>query len=256
MSIHRQVIIHESKDALVSAVASRFIRTVARIQAEKPLVNVVLTGGTVGIGILAGVNASPDRDSIDWERIALWWGDERWVPRGHADRNEQQALDALLSHVAIPEQNIHTMPSSDEGIELDAAAAQYAATLRENAEAGAELPHFDVTFLGMGPDGHIASLFPHRGELAEASSPVIAIRDSPKPPPERISLALDTINSSERVWLALAGTDKASPLGLALAGVSPNLVPAAGVEGRRRTVFFVDDDASADVPRDLIAAEY
>lgn len=256
MTAHRQVIVHDSKDALVSAVAERFISTVTRLQALQPTVRVVLTGGSVGIGILAAVNASPGRGKIEWDRLQLWWGDERWVARGHADRNDQQAREALLDHVAIPAANIHAFAGSDEGLSLDAAADAYASSLTELAAPGQQLPRFDIVFLGVGPDGHIASLFPNREEVTLTGVSVVAVRKSPKPPPERLSLTLSTINSAERVWLALAGADKASPLGLALAGASPILVPVAGAEGRRRTVFFVDRDAAAEVPRDLIAAKY
>lgn len=82
------------------------------------------------------------------------------------------------------------------------------------------------------------------------------MRNSPKPPPERLSLTLSAINSSDRVWLVMAGADKASALGLALAGVSMFEVPAAAAEGRKRTVFFVDKDAAAEVSDDLIATDY
>lgn len=256
MGIHRQVIVHDSKDALVAAVAARFISTVARLQAQQPAVRVVLTGGSVGIGILAGVYESAERDRIDWQRIELWWGDERWVAGGHADRNDQQARDALLGHVGIPAANVHAFPAADAGLGLDDAAVAYAADLESYAPERADGSRFDILFLGVGPDGHIASLFPNRDEIAMAGPSVLAIRNSPKPPPERLSLSLRVINSSERVWLALAGADKASALGLALAGASPHLVPVAGAEGRRRTVFFVDREAAAEVPRELIASEY
>jgi 6-phosphogluconolactonase len=107
----------------------------------------------------------------------------------------------------------------------------------------------------VGPDGHIASLFPEHASVHETERTVIAETDSPKPPAERLSLTLPVINSSERIWLVLAGADKASALGLTLAGVSLNEVPAAGVEGRRSTLFFVDADATAEVPDDLTTTE-
>ena len=128
----------------------------------------------------------------------------------------------------------------------------YAQEIADHSPANASMPHFDITFLGMGPDGHIASLFPERGGIRERELSVISVRNSPKPPPERLSLTLPVINSSARVWLVVAGADKASALGLTLAGASLNEVPAAGVEGRRKTLFFVDSDAAQEVPEDLI----
>ena len=133
------------------------------------------------------------------------------------------------------------------------------ATLRSSpstASTDSSTPIFDITFLGVGPDGHIASLFPHRSGIQVTDRTVIPVRNSPKPPPERLSLTRPVINASQRIWLVLAGADKASALGLALAGASRDEVPVAGIKGRRRTVFFVDADAAAEVPEALIARDY
>jgi 6-phosphogluconolactonase len=256
VSNERRVLVHADKEELTGSVAARFITKVVDLLDEQPAVNVVLTGGSVGIGVLAAINASPARESVDWSRVHLWWGDERWLPRGDAERNDQQARDALLDRVALKPENIHWPPASDEMDDLDDAAASYANALAEAAEVGGELPRFDITFLGVGPDGHIASLFPGREGVRVTDGTVIGVRNSPKPPPERISLTLPAINSSDRVWLVLAGADKASALGLALAGASTLEVPAAAAQGRKRTVFFVDQDAAAEVSDDLIVTEY
>lgn len=256
MSNERRVIVHQDRQALTAAVAARFITKVVDLLDEQPEVNIVLTGGTVGIGVLEAINASPARDTVDWARVQLWWGDERWLPEGDAERNDQQARDALLDHVALQRDNIHYFPASDGGVELDAAADLYAKSLAGAAASDAALPRFDITFLGVGPDGHIASLFPGREGIRVTDATVIGVRNSPKPPPERLSLTLGAINSSDRVWLVMAGADKASALGLALAGVSMFEVPAAAAEGRKRTVFFVDKDAAAEVSDELIATDY
>lgn len=251
----RRVIVHQDRQSLTGAVAARFITKVVDLQDEQPEVNVVLTGGTVGIAVLAAINASPARDNVDWSRVQLWWGDERWLPHGDHERNDQQAREALIDHVALRPENIHYFPASDGDLDLDAAAVRYAEELA-TAGDGSPLPRFDITFLGVGPDGHIASLFPNREGIKVTDATVVSVRNSPKPPPERLSLTIDAINSSDRVWLVMAGGDKASALGLALAGVSMFEVPAAAAEGRKRTVFFVDKDAAAEVPGDLIATEY
>ena len=251
----RRLLVHPSKQELAESVAWRFISSITKTLAAKGSANVVLTGGTMGSAVLEAVNASPDRDSVDWSRVQFWWGDERWLPRGDAERNETQARAALLDHLSLDPSQIHAFAASDEGVELDDAAVAYARELAANAAEGSRVPRFDITFLGVGPDGHIASLFPgHTGiRLKEAN--VIAVRNSPKPPPERLSLTLPVINSSERVWMVLAGADKASALGLTLAGVSPNEVPAAGVKGVQRTDFYVDSEATAEVPENLTATE-
>lgn len=252
----KRVLVYNDTDELMAAVGGRMIRTAVRTLDKQDSMNIVLTGGSVGIGILAAISRAANRSDVQWDRVQFWWGDERWVAAGHADRNDQQARDALLDQLQLPPQNLHPFPAADAGLGLDAAAESYAADLAAAAPVGETLPHFDILLLGVGPDGHIASLFPERGDLVDASGTVVAVRNSPKPPPERLSLTLSAINSAERVWLALAGADKASALGLALAGASRYQVPVAAVEARRKTVFFVDQQAAAEVPAELIASSY
>lgn len=251
MSTDRRVIVLSDRIALAEEVAERFVTTIARELAERPVVHVVLTGGSVGIAVLAAVADNDRSAALDWARIHVWWGDERWVPTGHADRNEGQAREALLDRVAIPAENIHPFPASDEGLDLESAAVRYRDELLRVGDGA--FPPFAITFLGVGPDGHVASLFPERPGPTITVADVIAVHDSPKPPPERLSLTLPLLNSSERIWLVLAGADKAAALGLALAGAATADVPVAGVAGRMRTDVFVDQEASAEVPEALIA---
>ncbi|MCU1515141.1 MAG: 6-phosphogluconolactonase [Microbacteriaceae bacterium] len=256
MTVVRRVLVHSDKQALAEAVGARFLSKVAELLEQQQLVSVVLTGGSVGIGVLAAIADSPARDSVDWSRVSLWWGDERWLPAGDAERNDKQAKDALLDQIALLPSHVHRFAASDAGLDLDAAAFAYAQQLATAATDGSKQPRFDIAFLGVGPDGHVASLFPHYPGIQVTDTSVVPVRDSPKPPPDRLSLTLPTLNSADRIWLVLAGADKASALGLALAGASALEVPVAGVEGRMRTVFFVDEDAAAEVPAELIAAEY
>jgi 6-phosphogluconolactonase len=252
----RRVLVAPDKESLAAAVAARFITKTVDILHEQDTANIVLTGGSVGIAVLAAVNESSARDTIDWSKISFWWGDERWLPRNDPERNELQARTALLDQIDIPAGNVHAFAASDDGLELDTAAARYAEELAAAAPEGELFPRFDITFLGVGPDGHVASLFPHLSGIRESDAAVIPVRNSPKPPAERLSLTRPVINGSERVWLVLAGSDKASALGLALAGASRDEVPVAGIKGRRRTVFFVDNAAAAEVPENLIAPSY
>lgn len=251
MTTERRVLVHADRAALAGSVASRFLTKMIDLLDERAEVHIVLTGGSVGIEVLSAIAALPARDQIDWSRVHAWWGDERWVPSGHADRNDQQARDALLDRIPMPESNIHAFPASDEGLDLDAAAERYRDELL--AAGGGAFPTFAITFLGVGPDGHIASLFPERDGPRVTDPGVIAVHDSPKPPPERLTLTLPLLNSSERIWLVLAGADKAAALGLALAGAAVADVPVGGVLGTKRTVFFIDEDASSEVPESLIA---
>ncbi|BDZ53004.1 6-phosphogluconolactonase [Agromyces marinus] len=256
MTNDRRVLVHPDKGALAGSVAARFMTKLLDLLDAQETVHVVLTGGSMGGAVLSSVRDSPAHASIDWSRVHFWWGDERWVPEGHEERNDRQSREALLDSLGLDAGNIHPFPASDSGLTLDAAADAYTAELARYGSDGLPYPVFDIVFLGVGPDGHIASLFPHRSGIQVVDRPVIAVRDSPKPPAERLSLTRPVINAAQRVWMVLAGSDKASALGLALAGASRDEVPVAGIKGRRRTVFFVDRDAAAEVPEALIARDY
>lgn len=247
MTNERRVLVHPDADSLVASVAARFLTKVIDLLDEHETIDVCLTGGTAGVAVLASVAQNPAREGIDWSRVRFWWGDERYLPRGDADRNETQARAALLDALPVPAENIHSFPAPGEQPTIEDAAAVYADELGDTV--------FDITFLGVGPDGHVASLFPDHPTVRETTAKVVVETASPKPPPERLSLTLPVINSSERIWLVLAGADKAGALGLALADANVASVPVAGVRGRKRTVFFVDQDAAAEVPEGLIDRE-
>jgi len=247
MTSERRVLVHPDAASLEASVAARFLTKVIDLLDEHETIDVCLTGGSTGIAVLAAVAQNPAQDGVDWSRVSFWWGDERYLPHGHADRNETQAHVALLDQLALPAQNLHPFPAPGEHASIDAAAAAYADELGDTV--------FEITFLGVGPDGHVASLFPDHPTVLESTRKVVTETDSPKPPSERLSLTLPVINASERVWLVLAGADKAGALGLALADANVASVPVAGVHGRKRTVFFVDQDAAAEVPEGLIDRE-
>lgn len=253
MDHERSVAVFESRHALISGIVERFFDLVGRLLAEQDSVQLVLTGGTVGGDVLAAIGASDRLEELDWSRIGLWWGDERWLPEGDPERNDAQAEASFLSLAPVARASIHRIPASDGALGLDGAAEEYAAELARAAGNGERMPAFDLVFLGVGPDAHIASLFPGHDEIRVTESSVVPVRNSPKPPPERVSLTLPALNSAARIWLCLSGADKASALGLALAGASIPEVPAAGAEGRLETLFLVDRDAAAEVPQELLS---
>jgi 6-phosphogluconolactonase len=246
MTNERRVLVHPDAASLAASVAARFLTKVIDLLDERETIQVCLTGGSMGIAVLASIAANA-RDGVDWSRIGFWWGDERYLPRGDADRNETQARAALLDGLDVPVDNVHAFPALGEHPSIEAAADAYAADLGDTV--------FDITFLGVGPDGHIASLFPDHASVLEKTKTVVAETASPKPPPQRLSLTLPVINSSERIWLVMSGADKAGALGLALADANVASVPVAGVQGRKRTVFFVDQDAAAELPETLLDRE-
>lgn len=256
MTNERRVLVATDGDALAASIAARFLTKTVDLLDELEFVNIVLEGGRVAIKVLESINSSPARDSVDWSRVHFWWGDERWVPAQDAERNDGKARRALIDHIDIPAENVHSYPASDSGLDLDQAADAYARTLAEFGNDESGLPRFDITFLGVGPDGHTASLFPDRSEVLEREATVVAVRESPKPPAERLTLTRHALNSSQRIWVEISGADKAAVLGLALAGAAYSEVPIAGIKGRKRTVFFVDQAAASEVPENLIAPTY
>ncbi len=248
------VLVHRDPDVLAQAVAARLVTHLVDAQAATGSASLVLTGGGIGIASLAALAGNPAHDAIDWSRLDLWWGDERFLPAGHADRNETQARAALLDGVDVPGARVHPMPASDgpDGADPEAAAERYAAELAASTrpEHHGPVPEFDVLLLGVGADGHTASLFPELPGVHDERA-VVAVRGAPKPPSSRISLGFPALNAARDVWFVVAGAEKAGAVALALAGAGRSQVPAAGVRGRRRTLWLLDRAAAAQLPPSL-----
>jgi 6-phosphogluconolactonase len=215
-------------------------------------VSLVLTGGRTGIAVLEQLRATPARDAVEWTRIDFYWGDERFLPAGHPDRNETQARAALLDHVPVDPARVHPMEPSDGkfGDDPEAAADAYADVLADAArpEDHGPVPSFDVCLLGVGEEGHVASIFPCSPAVYEKERTVVAVRNCPKPPPTRITLTLPAIRRAQEVWLMTTGEAKAAAVAMALTGAGEVQVPAAGARGQRRTLWLLDKAAAAKVP--------
>lgn len=238
---------YDDSDALTSAAARRLIDVIVDAQSARGSASVVLTGGGNGIGVLRKLR--DDSGAIDWTKVDVFWGDERFVPRGHPDRNEVQAHEALLDHVPVDPARLHPMPYGD-GLyagDPDAAAHAYEHLLAAHA-GGGPIPAFDVHLLGMGGEGHVNSLFPDTAAVREQSRFVVGVADSPKPPAERVTLTLPAVQRARRVWLLVAGADKAEAVASAVGGADPVDVPAAGARGAEETVWFLDRAAAANLP--------
>ncbi|WP_326649173.1 MULTISPECIES: 6-phosphogluconolactonase [unclassified Streptomyces] len=250
-----QLVVHRDKELMAQAAAARLITKIVDAQSARGSASVVLTGGRNGNALLGALGTSPARDAIDWPRLDLWWGDERFLPEGDPERNVTQAREALLDKVPLDRARVHAMPASDGeyGNDADAAAAAYAAELA--AAAGPEdhgpVPTFDVLMLGVGPDTHVASLFPELPAVRERERTVVGVHGAPKPPPTRISLTLPAIRAAREVWLLAAGEDKAKAVKITLSGAGEVQAPAAGAYGRGRTLWLLDAAAAAQLPRGL-----
>lgn len=232
MTVH----VYETPEELASATADLLAAALASAQALKGSASVVLTGGRTGNAVMAALRSA----TLDWSSLDIYWGDERFLPAGDPERNETQARATLLDHVPVSPARVHPMAPSDGefGDDPDAAAEAYAVLLKD-------VPTFDVCLLGVGEEGHTASLFPHSPGVQETSRAVVAVRDCPKPPPTRVSLTLPTIRRATEVWLMTTGAAKAEPVAAALAGASELDIPAAGARGQRETRWILDSKAAS-----------
>jgi 6-phosphogluconolactonase len=239
------VVVVPDADILAATVASRLVAKIVDAQAERGTAGVVLTGGRIAGKVLHTLKDLPAAAAINWSHVDLFWGDERFLPAGDPDRNEVQAHAALLDGLPLDPARVHPMPASDgpDGDDAEAAAARYATELRLG---GADHPPFDVLMLGVGEDGHVASLFPEHPVLNEVGTTTAAVHGSPKPPPTRITLTLPAIQSADEVWLIAAGPDKADAVGGALGG--DKVLPAAQAFGLTKTYWLLDEAAAAKIP--------
>ncbi|KUI00613.1 6-phosphogluconolactonase [Mycobacterium sp. IS-3022] len=230
--------------ALVAAAGDRLVAAIVDAIDKRGTAHIVLTGGGTGINLLKRV--AEHSDGIDWSKVHLYWGDDRFVPEDDDERNYKQAREALLDRVDIPVGNVHPMAASGAqfGDDLDAAAADYERVLAANADDGEPTPDFDVHLLGMGGEGHVNSLFPHTPAVRERERLVVGVVDSPKPPPRRITLTLPAVRQSREVWLVVSGGEKADAVAAAIGGADPDDVPAAGAVGREATVWLLDEAAA------------
>jgi len=246
------VVVHRDAQLLARAAAARLVTRLVDVQSARASAALVLTGGGVGTAVLRELRGNPACDAVDWRRLSIWWGDERFLPAGHPDRNETAARTALLDFVPVDPAAVHAMPAADGSADPEEAADRYAADLAtaSRPEDHGQVPSFDVLLLGVGEDGHIASIFPG-APAAYDERPVVAVRGAPKPPPTRITLTFSAVNAAREVWLLAAGGEKAAAVGMALAGAGRVQVPAAGVRGRTRTLWLLDRPAAARLPREL-----
>lgn len=235
-------------DAVVTAAGERLISVVEASIAARGKALIVLTGGGNGNKLMRFLAGQSGR--IDWARVHLFWGDDRYVAEDDDERNDKQARAALLDHVDVPSRNVHPMPAAygEFGDDLAAAALAYEQVLAAHAEPGDPAPNFDIHLLGVGPEGHINSLFPDTPAVRETTRLVVDVEDSPKPPPRRISLTLPAIQRSREVWLLVSGAEKAEAVAAAVGGADPVSVPAAGAVGREHTVWFLDEAAAGALP--------
>ena len=235
--------VFDSAEALGQAAADE---AAALIQAlpEGERFTLALSGGSTPRPLHRAL-ATSYRDAIDWGRVHVFWGDDRFVPPDDENSNYRMARETLLDHVPIPAQNVHPMPT-DVG-SPEEAAAQYEQELKAFFGDGG-LPSFDLMIMGMGPDGHTASLFPGGAALQEEARWAVGV-EAPQhigPHVPRVTLTLPVINGSKRLFYLVAGENKREPLA-AILGNEPGAgsYPTAHVHARQELVWFLDGAVAA-----------
>jgi 6-phosphogluconolactonase len=236
-----RVVVHPDKQSLADAAAARFVTALIDAQTRSPEAQVALTGGSMGSAIIASVARTPGRTAVDWSRVRVWWGDERYLPAGDPERNDTQNDEAGLSALGLDPDKVHRVAGPDASDSAEASAEAYGRTIREHGQRS-----WDVVVFGVGPDGHVASLFPHHPAQRQTGAIAVAVHDSPKPPPDRVTLTFECFERSHEVWFLVAGGDKAESVAAALApGADRWDVPAAGPRGSDATLWLLDAAAAA-----------
>lgn len=259
MAVEPELVVQPTADRLAEVVALRVLATLATAQQQHGRAALALTAGSImekTWGALAATAATTARNNVDWAAVDVFWADERYVASDSADRNDRPAREILFAKAPFTLAHLYPMPATDSSYpDLDAAAAGYAEQLAgaRRPDDSDEIPNFDVVLLGVGPDGHCASLFPGHPGLSDDSSTVIAVRDSPKPPPNRISLSFRGLAAANEIWFVASGTGKADAVARAWAGQASAEVPSARPRGRERTLWLVDADAAANLPAGIVA---
>ncbi len=233
--------VHADAAALATAVAGELLNRIADAQAAGSVPDIGLTGGGIAEAVHREIARLAPASGVDWGAVRLWFGDERFVAADSPERNVVQARAAFLDEVGAF--RTYAVPSSDEAAGAEEAAEAYAATLR--AEGGGS---FDVLMLGVGPDGHVASLFPGHPGLDVTDAVTAAVHDSPKPPPDRVTLTFEALNRAQSVWFLVSGEAKAEAVRRALADEgSVAETPARGVRGLAESIWFLDAAAASQV---------
>ncbi|MEE1324006.1 MAG: 6-phosphogluconolactonase [Bifidobacteriaceae bacterium] len=277
MAAGRLIVRYANPLTLATAAADRILLTMSDLldQPGRQRVDCAVTGGTDGMRVLEAIARNPLRATVDWSRVHFWWGDERFVAADDPNRNALQARQALLDELmaggSLPETNIHEMPTDSRSAEeraratdidnlasLKRAARQYEAELvRDLKPEPGELPHLDIAWFGVGPEGHFASLFPNdpllketvrsagavSAGLSSVSRLVAPVMHSPKPPALRLTMTPVLIRSARNVWITASSGRKRTALTTAATLYDDPHWPVSFAGGTDSTIWMVDEAA-------------
>jgi len=241
-----ELIILPSPAALAEEAARRFIDSARQAIDENGQFIVVLAGGSTPTGLHSLLAQPPYREQVEWSRTFVYFGDERCVPPDHPDSNYRAARETLLDHVPVPQAHVFRIHGEMPPV---TAARAYALLLRRNfGLRGAARPHFDLLLLGMGDDGHTASLFPGMPALEERRRLVVAsgVPHYVRPAVSRVTLTLPVLNAAKRIQFLVTGANKITALRAVLTGREPDTpLPARRVRPAQGELTWLVDEAVA-----------
>ena len=246
MPTSARILVYKDATELAQGCAGYILSSIEQTLTKQERFSLALSGGSTPRAVYTLLGQPPLVESVPWSRVHFFWGDERCVPPDHADSNYRMAYEALLMHLDLPPQNIHRIEGE---IPPDAAAERYERSIAEFFGEGIHPPRFDLVLLGMGEDGHTASLFPDNPALGETQRWVVAVEHTRPPAPlvARVTMTLPLLNASRRIALIVSGSNKAELVRRALseAGETP-LLPVQRVHSDDGEMVWLLDEAAAN----------
>lgn len=240
----RKILVVAHSEELSRVAAEEFVVHAETAVRKKGFFTVALSGGSTPKGLYRKLAGGPYREKIPWSKVHFFWGDERCVPPGHPDSNYHMARESLFNKVPIPEVNIYRMPAELE--DHDRAAAEYEKTIRTFFHlAAGEKPSFDLVLLGMGDDGHTASLFPRTSALEDRDH-LVSANYIEKLSAWRLTLTVPVINRAAQILFLISGESKASVLREVLEGdFQPLRLPSQLIRPVHGRLLFIADRLAA-----------
>jgi 6-phosphogluconolactonase len=240
---HGEILIMENSSSVAEEGARRFAQLAQVAITTHGRFSVALSGGNTPRLLHETLARLPYRDTINWNNVHIFWGDERFVPSDDPDSNFLMAQETLLSRIPIPRSNVY--PLKTVGVTAEDAADRYSQTL--DAFFNSRTPRFDLILLGLGPDGHTASLFPGDPEVTSPSNKLVAVtRVAPKPPAVRLTLTLKVINQAANIIFLVTGIDKSAIVQKVLQKASETVrLPAQCVQPTNGTLLWLFDKEAA-----------
>jgi 6-phosphogluconolactonase len=236
------IAIYPDIDTLSQHAAQYVVRIASESIAARGRFTIALSGGTTPPILYTLLGMQPYSSQINWQQVYIFWGDERCVSPDNPDSNYYMAQEVLLSKIPIPALQVHRMPADQP--DRDAASQAYTAEM-QRAFGTHGIPNFDLIQLGMGPEGHTASLFPHQASLHEAQRLVMPV-SVPKPPPDRLTFTPPLLNAARNILFLVTGSEKAEALQAVLEGeYQPEQYPAQIVRPTDGEVVWMLDNAAA-----------